>query len=546
MLQDLFPLQNSWLLITSLILAITATFLSQYNKDKPALVGLFFAAIFLRLFMAHLDPFLNNWDERFHALVARNMMDHPFTPMMHVNNIFPYDYTAWCCNHIWLHKQPLFMWQMALSMKIFGVSAFAIRYPAVLMGALMVLMVNRITTLITSNKKIAFMAALLMCFSYFNLQLISGNMGMDQNDACFGFYILASIWAYAEYRNKQTLQWVLLIGLFAGCAILTKWLTGLLVFSGWGLNILFTIRDKKSRKEILHFILALIVCTVVFLPWQLYILHTFPMEAKYEFEYNSRHVWEVMESFSGDIWYYWDRFPIYFGYFIWFLVVAGLIMFLLIKKYHHKLTAAVVTCFLITYSFFSFIAQTKIGSYFNIAIPLGYIFMAVATYHILGMTIQTKSIVTDDVSIGHLALNFHNTIKKRFAKFLYIPVAITITIIVFNIPEITATHDPKNLGINSNFWRYQAHNDEVYRNLKKYIPANTKVVFNMLSFNEVDVMFYNKGIEACAWVPREDDFNKYIKAKNIPIAVFKAHKEYTIPDYIKDYPLTYIIDKEIQ
>lgn len=74
---------------------------------------LLFGAIGVRLFMITIDPFLHDWDERFHAIVAKNMITYPFKPMLFVNPVLPYDYRAWCCNHIWVHKQPLFLWQMA-------------------------------------------------------------------------------------------------------------------------------------------------------------------------------------------------------------------------------------------------------------------------------------------------------------------------------------------------------------------------------------------------------------------------------------------------
>ena len=52
------------------------------------------------------------------------MMEDPFKPMLIKNPLFPYHYGDWWNCHIWVHKQPLFLWQMALSMKIFGVSTF--------------------------------------------------------------------------------------------------------------------------------------------------------------------------------------------------------------------------------------------------------------------------------------------------------------------------------------------------------------------------------------------------------------------------------------
>ncbi|MBP7399885.1 MAG: hypothetical protein KA954_09890, partial [Chitinophagales bacterium] len=81
---------------------------------------LFFGALGIRILFNSFFPYLHDWDERFHALVAKNMMTHPFTPMLRANPVLPYDETSWTDGHIWLHKQPLFLWQMALSMKIFG------------------------------------------------------------------------------------------------------------------------------------------------------------------------------------------------------------------------------------------------------------------------------------------------------------------------------------------------------------------------------------------------------------------------------------------
>src|SRR5688572_1561849 len=125
------------LLITALYLGSVAFFIR--NKISWSIALLVLGSFFLRLEMASLDPFLHNWDERFHALVSKNMMEDPFRPMLYKHPALPYDYTSWCCNHIWIHKQPLFLWQMAGSMKIFGVNEVALRLPSVIMGALMVL-----------------------------------------------------------------------------------------------------------------------------------------------------------------------------------------------------------------------------------------------------------------------------------------------------------------------------------------------------------------------------------------------------------------------
>lgn len=118
--------------------------------------------------------------------------------MLFKNPVVPYDLNSWCCNSVWLHKQPLFMWQMAISMKVFGVSEFSMRLPSALMGAITILLIYRIAFLLTNSKTISIIAGLLMCFSHYQLELISGQIGMDHNDMAFCFYILASFWAFTE------------------------------------------------------------------------------------------------------------------------------------------------------------------------------------------------------------------------------------------------------------------------------------------------------------------------------------------------------------
>ena len=156
---------------TACLTLLLSIILQYKSRTGWAVLSLFIAACSLRWFVGHLDPFLADWDERYYALVARNMMDDPFHPMLKTEILFPYDIKAWCCNHIWLHKQPLYMWQMALSMKIFGVSEFTMRYPSILMGALMVPMLYRITLLYTKNAWLAFAAAFMFCCSCYHLQL---------------------------------------------------------------------------------------------------------------------------------------------------------------------------------------------------------------------------------------------------------------------------------------------------------------------------------------------------------------------------------------
>ena len=127
-------------MIFHLILLIFGTFalcasLFAYRKSKFkwALILLITGGFLLRLFVAT-DDFLHPWDERYHALVAKNMISSPFVPKLYDNPVLSYDYTNWTGNHIWVHKQPFPLWLMAASMKVFGTNEVAIRIPSLLLS----------------------------------------------------------------------------------------------------------------------------------------------------------------------------------------------------------------------------------------------------------------------------------------------------------------------------------------------------------------------------------------------------------------------------
>jgi hypothetical protein len=107
------------LLIAAVILVVSILFFN-IGKTKISLLLLFVGSLVLGFFMANLDPFLILWDEQYHALVAKNLMQNPLVPKLYANPLLEYDYRNWTGNEIWLHKQPLFLWQIALSLKLLG------------------------------------------------------------------------------------------------------------------------------------------------------------------------------------------------------------------------------------------------------------------------------------------------------------------------------------------------------------------------------------------------------------------------------------------
>lgn len=359
-----------WLLIVSFF------YLKSNTSHRLLFNGLFFLGFVLfGIGFSLIDPFLNEWDEQFHALVAKNLAENPFVPVLIKNSPVDLDYSIWSNAHIWMHKQPLFMWQMALSVKIFGTSLFAARFPSVLLHAVTAVLLIAIARRFLSNP-LSLLAGLLFGLSGYYNDFTSGAIGMDHNDVAFVFYVTLSFWAWLKYReNNRSVKWQVIIGIAAGCAIMCKWLVGLIVFSGWGIVIL--LEEWKNWQEWKNLLRSFIATCVVFLPWQIYCYLRFPKEYLHEMRYNSRHLTEAVELHNHDYFFYWQNMKQAFGggELIRWIILTGLILFVVNafkNKEKWKLFFPIV--FLIVYGFFT-IVPTKLPGYVTIVGPLGFLFL---------------------------------------------------------------------------------------------------------------------------------------------------------------------------
>lgn len=377
---ELSPEIKIWFAAFLVMVAVSAL-LHQRQRHGWALFTLTLGGLCLYLTAAHIYPFLNLWDEQYHALVAKNCMSHPFRPTLYEQTVVPgHDYGNWICADIWLHKQPLFLWQIALSFKLFGVSLFALRLPSVLMCTLLIPLNYRMAQLLTKRLDIAYFTALATASSWFLFYLTSGGLSTDHNDVCFLFYISASVWAFMEYvhRGRSGWGWIILVGVLAGGAMLTKWLVGLLVFLVWGCYLLAEKGLRLKEWKVGHLLAALGVTLALFLSWQLYCFHQYPVEAHRELMLNFRHANEVIEDHSGPWSFYLMVLPMqFFGYgpsywnihFVWnfstilcyIILAVGLVLALrAVRSRSQRITLFVVPLFV--YLFFSH-APTKMPAF---------------------------------------------------------------------------------------------------------------------------------------------------------------------------------------
>lgn len=356
-------------LVVSAVIIFVSIFTFHSENKRISLILLFLGSIGLGLFIANLDPFLIIWDEQYHALVAKHLVDDPLKPTLYSFPLLEYDYKNWASNHIWLHKQPLFLWQMALSLKVFGYNEIAVRLPSVMMHAIIPIMIYRIGKISYSDKA-GYYGALFFACAYYPLELVAGKYPTDHNDVSFLFYVTASFWAWFEYEYSGKKQWLILIGLFSGAAVLVKWLVGLLVYAVWGITLFFNEKKEVFKwTSFFQLMVCFLISLLVFIPWQLYIINEFPQESQYEYLFNARHFFEPLENHGGDMWFHLKAFYTMYGSgdAVPFIYALGLIV--LLKNIHaKKYVIAISFAIVITYTFYS-MASTKMVAFCIIVSP---------------------------------------------------------------------------------------------------------------------------------------------------------------------------------
>lgn len=318
------------ILLIGFILVCTGAIVKLFLSDKLrwALIITLILGLGLRVYFAS-NGRLHDWDERYHALVAKNMIEEPFKPMLYKHPVLPYDYKSWDLNHIWLHKQPMTLWMMALSIKIFGNNIWAVRLVSLLMSMILIYIVYLMGNKLF-NQKIGLIAAFLFAINGFVLEIGSGRASTDHVDLTFLFYTSIAIFLAILGAEKKSWIYASLVGFFIGFAILTKWLPALIVLPIW---ILSCLHYKRKWPFIFQSsIVILLLANVIALPWQLYIFDKFPTEASYESEYNTRHVFEPLGTEKSFLWYNLKHLRIKFGELI-YLPLAIFTFFVFRKRF---------------------------------------------------------------------------------------------------------------------------------------------------------------------------------------------------------------------
>jgi hypothetical protein len=497
------------------LLIISCILFEKGSAKKIWRTGFFISFFLIFCGAALLDPYINWWDEQFHSLVGKHMLEDPLHPVLIKDPVLPYDYQNWTGNHTWLHKQPLFLWQIGASIAIFGKTAFAVRFPAIVMMSILGMIIIRMGTMWRSERTGIF-AAVLFATSYTVFNIVSGFLHTDQNDVAFLFYVTLSIWAWMEYHEKKTLKWVLFVGLFSGCAILVKWLTGLLVYAGWGIVLIAFRNYRINKMEWRNYFIALFTTVFIALPWQIYTRIRFPQESAFETAQASRHFSEPMEGHDGTWVYHFDLLQkLYFPLPLMpaLLVMLFLAGVLLIRKNEFKIMT--LSSVVIVFAFFT-LAATKMPVFTFIIAPLIYLSVAI-------LIEQIYDLFRSRLKLSHLAA-------------LIIPVFLLSFLSYKNmhLTDMLAEHGNDRFSLE---YRIQRKKDmEIYKNIHTKVPSNS-VLFNCRPGESAMAMFYS---EFTAYeAPTMYEHVKFVAESGRTPVIFKNNET---PDSILNIPGVVVIE----
>jgi len=503
--------------LTILLLATIGFLCSLYfhirEKERLAIGFLVFTAFLVFSFAALLDPFLNLWDERLHALVAKNLMNHPFMPTLYDDPVVSMAYDHWDKYHIWIHKQPLFLWQIALSFKLFGISEFSLRIPDIILGMILVFIGYRSGKLLV-NKNVGYLTGVLTISTLYLTELVSGRQDTDHNDFSFLVYVSLSIWSLIEYHFTKKRYWIFLIGAFSGMAILCKWVVGFLVYLGW---FVLKLQQKKFRpSQYYDFMVALGITLLIALPWQVFTFIRYPEEAMQAFTMNTSHFLSAVDGHRGTLLYHFGKAGTIYGLVMSFLIIPALYFFYRNSR-DKRVAVSLLVMVIAVYLFFS-ITATKMSS-FTVVVSM-VIFIALAT--LIDQVIQVTN----------------RYIKNQGCRsLLFAGLVILIVLLRFDIGLLQERHTTRNAG--NHYTRMLMHNRDVFKSLD--LPDNA-VLFNVKGRHYLEAMFYT-GLPAYNFIPTKDQYQD-LKSKGRRIAIFQP-ADLPLPDYLSTDPATIILNKEI-
>ncbi len=240
-------------------------------------------------------PVLHDWDERYHALVAKHLAARPLEPSL-VPGGAGAPGEGWTTTSIFLHKPPLALWTMAAGLRLLGRSEWALRAGSALLGTAAVALTLSLGAELFSETA-ALLAALSVAIAPELLWLTSGGKATDQVDAQLVFWVTLSAFALWRVARRPGPGAVVLAAVALGGGLLTKSWPALAALPA----ALTVCRGRRPASAIG---LAALGGVAAAEPWKLYAAARWPLAAAAERAYALRHFVEPLEGHAGGAGFY--------------------------------------------------------------------------------------------------------------------------------------------------------------------------------------------------------------------------------------------------
>ena len=206
---------------------------------------------------------LSSWDEAWYGSIAKE-----------ITKTGDFINLKWNGNPYYDHP-PIGFWLMAISYKVFGVNEFSTRLPSAILGLLTIIVVYLIADELFNEKTIAFITSLILGTSvWYVLRVRSGNL-----DSVLIFFYATTI--YFSLKSSKSFHWFPVTLVSLACLLLSKTL-----FGASAILLVFFLNLKQFlniRKNLITVVVALLLFSIIFIPWYYWQSRHFPDFLNYHF-----------------------------------------------------------------------------------------------------------------------------------------------------------------------------------------------------------------------------------------------------------------------
>jgi 4-amino-4-deoxy-L-arabinose transferase len=337
-----------------------------------AALGLIILFGFALRFRAADHPYISQWDEAYHALVAKNLTAHPLEPTLYEEKVLPADDLDWTRTRVWLHKPPLPLWLMSAGIAAFGEGELSFRLPAVVLDTLAILLIFLLAEELfgAASRPAGLFGASFYAVNPLMIRLVSGRIPNDSAFVAAVFFILLTVLLFVASARRNSRLLAAAAGVALGLGTLCISAVALIGLAA-SLPLLLSARGVRGTVRLLAVAFGAFVAAA--LPWPWYCHSRWPELWRHEFAgHVLNHLDMAIDGHAHAWWWYLKILPVQYGgsaVFVWASVFAALAYaFREAARGRNPGPATVLCWILLPYLFFSSI-MTKIYSYVCVASP---------------------------------------------------------------------------------------------------------------------------------------------------------------------------------